>query len=124
MATLNGAKALGIDHLTGSLEVGKAADMIAVHLDDVTCQPHYHVESQLVYAPPSSQVTDSWIGGKQVMKNRQLTTLDLDDILSKAKIPFIFLPISFQKISIIYNCWEYNTSFKRREIFLKYFSFN
>ncbi|MGB1059858.1 MAG: amidohydrolase family protein, partial [Ketobacter sp.] len=86
MATLNGAKALGIDHLTGSLEVGKAADMIAVHLDDVTCQPHYHVESQLVYATPSSQVTDSWIGGKQVMKNRQLTTLDLDDILSKAKL--------------------------------------
>ena len=86
MATLNGAKALGIDHLTGSLEVGKAADMIAVHLDDVTCQPHYHVESQLVYATPSSHVTDSWIGGKQVMKNRQLTTLDLDDILSKAKL--------------------------------------
>ena len=86
MATINGARALGIDELTGSLKVGKAADMIAVHMDDVTCQPQYHVESQLVYATPASQVTDSWIGGKQVMKNRQLTTIDLDDILSKAKL--------------------------------------
>ena len=86
MATINGAKALGIDELTGSLEVGKAADMIAVHMDDVTCQPHYHVESQLVYATPASQVTDSWIGGKQVMRNRQLTTIDLDEILAKAKL--------------------------------------
>ncbi|MBA53255.1 MAG: N-ethylammeline chlorohydrolase [Pseudomonadales bacterium] len=86
MATINGARALGIDELTGSLEVGKAADMIAVHMDDVTCQPHYHVESQLVYATPASQVTDSWIGGKQVMRNRQLTTIDLEDILTKAKL--------------------------------------
>lgn len=86
MATLNGAKALGIDDLTGSLEVGKAADMIAVHMDDVTCQPHYHVESQLVYATPASQVTDSWIAGKQVMKNRQLTTIELEDILTKARL--------------------------------------
>ena len=86
MATINGARALGIEDLTGSLKVGKAADMIAVHMDDVTCQPHYHVESQLVYATPASQVTDSWIGGKQVMKNRQLTTIDLDDILSRAKL--------------------------------------
>ncbi|RLU02931.1 MAG: TRZ/ATZ family hydrolase [Ketobacter sp.] len=86
MATINGARALGIDDLTGSLEVGKAADMIAVHMDDVTCQPHYHVESQLVYATPASQVTDSWIGGKQVMRNRQLTSIDLEDILTKAKL--------------------------------------
>ncbi|MEE2731493.1 MAG: TRZ/ATZ family hydrolase [Pseudomonadota bacterium] len=86
MATINGARALGIDDLTGSLETGKAADMIAIHMDDVTCQPHYHLESQLVYATPASQVTDSWIGGRQVMKNRQLTTIDLADILSKAKL--------------------------------------
>lgn len=85
MATINGARALGIDHITGSLEVGKAADMIAVHMDDVTCQPHYHVESQLVYATPASQVTDSWIDGKHVMRGRELTTLDIDDILTKAR---------------------------------------
>jgi 5-methylthioadenosine/S-adenosylhomocysteine deaminase len=86
MATINGAKALGIDDITGSLEVNKAADMIAVHLDDVTCQPHYHIESQLVYATPASQVTDSWIAGKHVMKNRTLTSIDLASVLSKAKL--------------------------------------
>lgn len=86
MATINGAKALGLDDITGSLEVGKAADMIAIHLNDVTCQPHYHLESQLVYATPASQVTDSWIGGKQVMKNRTLTTIDLDAVIAKARL--------------------------------------
>jgi len=85
MATINGARALGLEQLTGSLEVGKAADMIAVHMDDVTCQPHYHVESQLVYATPSSQVTDSWIDGKRVMQERRLTTIDMEDILVKAR---------------------------------------
>ena len=84
MATINGAKALGIDQTTGSIEVGKAADLIAVDLDHISCQPHYHLESQLVYATPASQVTDSWIEGKRVLENRTLTTLDMNDILAKA----------------------------------------
>lgn len=76
MATINGAKALGIDHVTGSLETGKSADLIAVRLDDITCQPFYHLESQLVYATPASQVSDSWVAGKRLMKNRELITID------------------------------------------------
>ncbi|HVL01826.1 MAG TPA: amidohydrolase family protein, partial [Dongiaceae bacterium] len=83
MATINGARALGIDHITGSLETGKAADLIAVKLDDVTCQPFYHLESQLVYSTPSSQVTDSWVAGKRLMKNRELTTIDLPAVLQR-----------------------------------------
>lgn len=85
MATLNGAKALGIDSVTGSLEVGKSADLIAVQLDDVTCQPFYHLESQLVYSTPSSQVTDSWVAGKRLMKNRELTTIDLSAVLARTQ---------------------------------------
>ncbi|MDY6920688.1 MAG: TRZ/ATZ family hydrolase [Pseudomonadota bacterium] len=86
MATINGARALGLEDTTGSLEVGKAADLIAVHLDDVTCQPHYHLESQLVYATPASQVTDSWIGGTRVMNQRQLTTIELVAVLRDARL--------------------------------------
>ncbi|MAR92386.1 MAG: N-ethylammeline chlorohydrolase [Pseudomonadales bacterium] len=86
MATINGARALGLEDTTGSLEVGKAADLIAVHLDDVTCQPHYHLESQLVYATPASQVTDSWISGTRVMNQRQLTTIDLVAVLRDARL--------------------------------------
>lgn len=84
MATINGARALGIDQVTGSLEVGKSADLIAVKLDDVSCQPFYHIESQLVYATPSSQVSDSWVAGKRLMKNRELTTIDLPAVLKRA----------------------------------------
>lgn len=85
MATLNGARALGIDDVTGSLEAGKAADVIALDLNDIRCQPHYHLESQLVYSTPSSQVTDVWVAGRQLVQNRALTTLDLEAILSRAK---------------------------------------
>lgn len=84
MATINGARALGIDHITGSLEAGKSADLIAVKLDDVSCQPFYHIESQLVYTTPSSQVSDSWVAGKRLMKNRELTTIDLPEVLQRA----------------------------------------
>jgi 5-methylthioadenosine/S-adenosylhomocysteine deaminase len=84
MATINGARALGIDQITGSLEAGKSADLIAVKLDEVSCQPFYNIESQLVYATPSSQVSDSWVAGKRLMKNRQLTSIDLPAVLERA----------------------------------------
>jgi len=85
MATINGAKALGIDHLTGSLTPGKAADFIAIDFNQIETQPVYHPISQIVYATPRNQVTDVWIGGKQVLKNRQLLTLDENEILHKAQ---------------------------------------
>lgn len=86
MATLAGAKALGIDHLTGSLSVGKCADFIAINLEEVETQPLYHVVSQLVYATPRSQVTDVWVAGKQLLKNRELLTLDKKEIIKKAQV--------------------------------------
>lgn len=81
MATINGAKALGIDHLTGSLEVGKAADFIAIDLSPIETQPLYHPVSQIVYAASRNQVTDVWVNGKALMQDRQLLTLDENELL-------------------------------------------
>jgi 5-methylthioadenosine/S-adenosylhomocysteine deaminase len=85
MATLQGAKALGIDHYTGSLTKGKAADCIAIDLNQIETQPVYHPISQIVYAASRQQVTDVWVAGKQLLKNRQLTTLDEGALLAKAQ---------------------------------------
>jgi 5-methylthioadenosine/S-adenosylhomocysteine deaminase len=85
LATLNGAKALGIDQITGSLRPGKAADFAVINLDEIETQPIYHPISHLVYAASRQQVTDTWVAGKQLMKNRQLLTLDENELLAKAK---------------------------------------
>jgi len=85
MATINGAKALGIDHETGSLEVGKAADIVAVDLDNPHTQPLYHACSQMVYAASSHQVTQVWIAGRQVIRDGQPITLEPDEILASAR---------------------------------------
>lgn len=84
LATLNGAKALGIDHVTGSLTAGKSADFIAIDLDQIETLPLYHPVSQVVYASSRQQVTDVWVAGKQLMKNRKLTTLDENELKAKA----------------------------------------
>lgn len=85
LATLNGAKALGMDHLTGSLEIGKAADFAAIDLDQIETQPVYHPISHIVYTASRQQVTDTWVAGKRLMKNRELLTLDENEVLQKAK---------------------------------------
>jgi 5-methylthioadenosine/S-adenosylhomocysteine deaminase len=85
MATINGAKALGIDHLTGSLEAGKAADFIAIDMDEIETQPVFHPVSQIVYCTPRNQVTDVWVNGKQLLKNRKLTTIDEKELIKKAQ---------------------------------------
>jgi 5-methylthioadenosine/S-adenosylhomocysteine deaminase len=83
MATLNGAKALGIDSVTGSLTKNKAADFIAINLDEIETLPVYHPDSHLVYAASRQQVSDVWVNGKQLMKNRELLTLDENAIKQK-----------------------------------------
>lgn len=84
MATLNGAKALGLEQVTGSLEIGKAADLIAINLLEVTTQPLYNPISQIVYASHAGQITDVWVAGKHCLDNRQLTTVDESAVLSRA----------------------------------------
>ena len=77
MATINGAKALGLESEIGSLTVGKSADVIAIDLDHLETQPLYCPISQIVYAASRQQVTDVWVAGKQLLKQRQLTTVNL-----------------------------------------------
>jgi len=85
MATINGAKALGLDNEIGSLEKGKSADIVAVNMNTLETQPMYNVVSQLVYSTTRDQVSNVWVAGQQLLKNRVLTTLDEKDILNKAK---------------------------------------
>ncbi len=85
MATLNGAKALGISHLTGSLVPGKAADITAIDLYDIDTQPLYNPLSTLVYAVGREKVTDVWVAGKQLLKTRRLTTLDIPELLTRTQ---------------------------------------
>jgi 5-methylthioadenosine/S-adenosylhomocysteine deaminase len=76
MATLAGARALGLDAEIGSLKAGKAADFIALDLGEAGTQPVYNVVSQLVYASARHQVTDVFVAGRALMRERQLLTVD------------------------------------------------
>jgi len=83
MATINGAKALGLDNEIGSLEVGKAADVIAIDLSVLETQPLFNPVSQIVYAASRQQVTDVWVAGQQLLNKRQLTTLDSEALKTR-----------------------------------------
>jgi 5-methylthioadenosine/S-adenosylhomocysteine deaminase len=85
MATINGARALGISDQTGSLETGKWADICAIHLAGIEAQPVYDPLSQIIYSTGREQVTDVWIAGQQLLKNRQLTTMDEHDLLKRVE---------------------------------------
>jgi 5-methylthioadenosine/S-adenosylhomocysteine deaminase len=85
MATINGARALGLEDHIGSVEPGKLADLIAVDLSQPETQPLYHPLSQLVYACNGSQVTHSWIGGVPVMEQRKLTRIDLSALAARTR---------------------------------------
>lgn len=84
MATYNGAVAMGIENLVGSVEKNKQADLIAIDLSYPNTQPVYHPISQIVYASGSHQISDVWIKGQRVLKGYQCSTLDQTEILEKA----------------------------------------
>ena len=85
MATLNGARALGLQDKTGSLESGKLADLVSINLSALATQPVYDPVSQLVYACHGSAVEHVWVGGKQLVHNRQLLRMDAEAIRARAK---------------------------------------
>ena len=85
MATLNGARALGLDDEIGSLEVGKAADIVAFDLTELAQQPVYDPVSQLIYASNRHCVKHVWVGGKQLLDNRRLTRMDEDKLHASAR---------------------------------------
>ena len=84
MATIGGARALGIDKETGSLEPGKRADLITVRLDVPNAVPVYDIVSQLVYALKGADVRDAMVNGRMLLRDRRALTLDREQILSKA----------------------------------------
>jgi 5-methylthioadenosine/S-adenosylhomocysteine deaminase len=85
-ATLGGARALGLEHKIGSLEIGKRADVIAVDLSEARTQPVFQVISQLIYACSGAQVREVWIDGVRKLKAGQWCGLDHQAILEKARI--------------------------------------
>jgi len=84
MATMNAAKALGLDSEIGSLEIGKSADITAIDLSGIENQPVYNPISQLVYSAGRENVSNVWVAGNHLLKNRELTTMDEKAILEKA----------------------------------------
>jgi len=76
MATIEGANALGIGHLTGSLEVGKAADIIAIDIDRPHMIPIHNLFAQLVFSAGRADVSDVWVDGEQVIRERTSTRID------------------------------------------------
>ena len=84
MATMGGAKALGLDAKIGSLQAGKQADIQAVSMDELEAMPMYNVISHLVYCTHRSQVTDVWVAGKHLVNAKKLTQMDENDLKTMA----------------------------------------
>jgi 5-methylthioadenosine/S-adenosylhomocysteine deaminase len=84
-ATLGGARALAFDHLVGSIEPGKQADLACIDLAQVETQPLHQVISQLVYACGRQQVTDCWIAGQHKLSERQLVDMDTAALVANAR---------------------------------------
>ena len=84
-ATLGGAKAMGLDHLVGSIEPGKQADLACIDLSPLETQPLHHVVSQLVYATGRHQVGEVWIAGAHKLRERKLVDMDEAGIVANAR---------------------------------------
>ena len=85
MATIEGAKVLGLEKITGSLEVGKRADLIVIDTNKPHLVPMYNPYSHLVYTASGHDVIHSIIDGNIVMEDRRLLTLDVEDIIERSK---------------------------------------
>ncbi len=91
MATSIGAKAIHLGEITGSLERGKRADLILVDLSPIHNQPRFYrnsdsVYAQIIYASKSTDVTDVMVNGSWLMRDKQLLTLDEEELITKATI--------------------------------------
>lgn len=85
MATLNGARALGMEACVGSLETGKAADLVAFDLSSLAQQPVHDPVSQLIYATGRDCVRHVWVEGEQLLDDRRLTRMDADALAAMAR---------------------------------------
>ncbi len=84
-ATIDGAAALGMDHLIGSIEVGKRADLILVNLDQPHLTPIHDLAALMVFAAGRGDVTDVVVDGQPVIRNRRSTLIDTDELLATCR---------------------------------------
>lgn len=85
MATIGGARVLGLEKEIGSLEEGKRADLITISIAHANAVPLYNVYSQIAYASKAGDVEDVFINGKQIVSGRKVLTLDAKEIYTKAE---------------------------------------
>jgi len=83
MATINGAKALGLEAIIGSLEPGKEGDISAIDLGSIETRPLFHPIAQIVYAGSRHDITHVWVRGKALLADRALTTIELQEVQAK-----------------------------------------
>ena len=81
MATIDGARTLGLAHCTGSIEPNKWADLTCIDLSWLNTQPVYDPLAQIVYAAAAAQVTDVWVAGRHLLDNGQLSHINQADLL-------------------------------------------
>lgn len=85
MATINGAKALGLDNDIGSIETGKKADIILIDMKKSHFYPKNNVASAMVYSAQSSDVDTVIVDGKILMENREIRTIDVEKVMYNAE---------------------------------------
>jgi 5-methylthioadenosine/S-adenosylhomocysteine deaminase len=85
MATINGAKALNLDNEIGSIEVGKAADLISIDLNHPSMQPVYDPAAQIVYSASRQLVKNVWTNGRRMVENGALTNIDTKRLIAQSK---------------------------------------
>ena len=85
MATINAARALGLDDQLGSIEKNKAADLVAINLDHLDSLPLYHPLAHLVYSANREHVSHVWVAGRQLMRDGELTTLDINELAATTR---------------------------------------
>ena len=85
MATIDGARALHMEKEIGSLEVGKKADLVLISLNEPNAVPMYDVYAQIAYSLKGSDVDTVVIGGRVVMRERKLLTIDEPAVIEKAR---------------------------------------
>jgi 5-methylthioadenosine/S-adenosylhomocysteine deaminase len=85
MATQAGADAMGIGAITGSLEVGKQADMMLVDMSRPHAVPMFDALTHLIYSTNKSDVTDVWVGGRRIVTDRTLTSFDIEPTLAAVR---------------------------------------
>jgi len=86
LATLGGASALGLSHLIGSIEPGKAADLVCIDLSPLACQPDADPFDAIVFAATRQQVSDVWVAGRAAVAEGRLIAFDEQELLALARL--------------------------------------